>query len=188
MNFECTHRHQGAQAGRRGVLRGRGRVDGRHQAEVAQGAHPARGLPVQARRQPVEKVRKASSFFHQGSLKFNDFFQISFRVPDVQRWHPGHRGHGPGGHLRGIKGKEWWFFFYGFEEKSIMNSLQVQGLPPEALKNQRFVVAGAGSAASGVLLTIRNALTRRWEINFYGDGRILMMAKCLTDFSRLQIR
>ena len=38
---------------------------------------------------------------------------------------------------------------------------QVQGLPPEALKNQRFVVAGAGSAASGVLLTIRNALTRR---------------------------
>jgi malic enzyme len=35
------------------------------------------------------------------------------------------------------------------------------GLTPDALKNMKFVVAGAGSAASGVLLTIRNAITRR---------------------------
>ena len=38
---------------------------------------------------------------------------------------------------------------------------QVQGKGPEALSEQKFVVCGAGSAASGVLLTIRNAITRR---------------------------
>ena len=43
----------------------------------------------------------------------------------------------------------------------LYGALKVQGLAPEALKSQVFVVVGAGSAASGVLLTIRNALTRR---------------------------
>ena len=39
--------------------------------------------------------------------------------------------------------------------------IQVRGLPPSALRDQVFVVCGAGSAAAGVLLTIRNAITRR---------------------------
>ena len=43
----------------------------------------------------------------------------------------------------------------------IYGALRVQGLPPSALVNQKFVVCGAGSAAAGVLLTIRNAMTRR---------------------------
>ena len=43
-----------------------------------------------------------------------------------------------------------------FEKK-----LQVQGLPPSALKELKFVVCGAGSAAAGVLLTLRNAMCRR---------------------------
>ncbi len=47
----------------------------------------------------------------------------------------------------------------------LYGALKVQGLPVEALKNQKFVVAGAGSAASGVLLTIRNALTRRYGMS-----------------------
>ena len=40
---------------------------------------------------------------------------------------------------------------------------QVRGLPPSELKNQVFVVCGAGSASAGVLLTIRNAITRRYD-------------------------
>ncbi len=44
----------------------------------------------------------------------------------------------------------------------IYGALKVQGLSPDALTKQRFVVAGAGSAASGVLLTLRNAITRRF--------------------------
>jgi len=44
----------------------------------------------------------------------------------------------------------------------IYGALRVQGLPPSALVNQKFVVCGAGSAAAGVLLTIRNAMTRRY--------------------------
>jgi malic enzyme len=43
----------------------------------------------------------------------------------------------------------------------LYGALKVQGLEPEALSKQKFVVCGAGSAASGVLLTIRNAITRR---------------------------
>ena len=42
----------------------------------------------------------------------------------------------------------------------LYGAMKVQGLGPEALKNQKFVVCGAGSAGSGVLLTIRNAITR----------------------------
>ena len=40
--------------------------------------------------------------------------------------------------------------------------LQVQNKPPSALRDQTFVVCGAGSAAAGVMLTIRNAMTRRY--------------------------
>jgi len=43
----------------------------------------------------------------------------------------------------------------------LYGAMKVRGLGPEALKDQTFVVAGAGSAGSGVLLTIRNAITRR---------------------------
>jgi len=47
----------------------------------------------------------------------------------------------------------------------IYGALKVQGLGPEAIKDQRFVVCGAGSAGSGVLLTIRNAITRRYGLS-----------------------
>merc|ERR1719209_1584569 len=43
----------------------------------------------------------------------------------------------------------------------LYGALKVQGLGPEALKDQRFVVCGAGSAGAGVLLTIRNAIMTR---------------------------
>jgi len=43
----------------------------------------------------------------------------------------------------------------------LYGAMKVRGLGPESLKDQIFVVAGAGSAGSGVLLTIRNAITRR---------------------------
>merc|ERR1712223_2213629 len=44
----------------------------------------------------------------------------------------------------------------------LYGALKVRGLPPSALKDQVFVVCGAGSAAAGVLLTIRNTITRRY--------------------------
>jgi len=43
----------------------------------------------------------------------------------------------------------------------LYGAMKVRGLAPADLKNQVFVVAGAGSAGSGVLLTIRNAITQR---------------------------
>jgi len=43
----------------------------------------------------------------------------------------------------------------------LYGAMKVQGLGPEALKDQRFVVCGAGSAGAGVLLTIRNAIMTR---------------------------
>jgi len=43
----------------------------------------------------------------------------------------------------------------------LYGAMKVRGLAPSELKNQKFVVAGAGSAGSGVLLTIRNAIVRR---------------------------
>ena len=62
-----------------------------------------------------------------------------------------------------------WFFrelaqkliiwFHG--KNDFFKILQVQGLPPSALKELKFVVCGAGSAAAGVLLTLRNAMCRR---------------------------
>jgi len=54
----------------------------------------------------------------------------------------------------------------------IYGALKVQGLPPSALVDQKFVVCGAGSAAGGVLLTIRNAMTRR-----YGKDPVAMGAQ-----------
>ena len=44
----------------------------------------------------------------------------------------------------------------------LYGALKVQGKPPSALTKQTFVVCGAGSAAAGVCLTIRNAMTRRY--------------------------
>ncbi|XP_059097356.1 uncharacterized protein LOC131891736 isoform X1 [Tigriopus californicus] len=55
----------------------------------------------------------------------------------------------------------------------LYGALKVQGLPPDALKNQKFVVAGAGSAASGVLLTIRNAITRRYGLDKREAGNLI---------------
>ena len=46
----------------------------------------------------------------------------------------------------------------------IYGALKVQGQPPSGLKDLKFVVCGAGSAASGVMLTIRNAMTRRYGL------------------------
>ena len=43
----------------------------------------------------------------------------------------------------------------------LYGAMKVRGLAPADLKNQVFVVAGAGSAGSGVMLTIRNAIIRR---------------------------
>jgi len=43
----------------------------------------------------------------------------------------------------------------------IYGALKVQGLSPSNLVDLKFVVCGAGSAAAGVMLTIRNAMTRR---------------------------
>lgn len=43
---------------------------------------------------------------------------------------------------------------------------QVQKKPPSALKDQIFVACGAGSASAGVMLTIRNAMTRRLKCPF----------------------
>jgi malate dehydrogenase (decarboxylating) len=47
----------------------------------------------------------------------------------------------------------------------LYGAMKVQGLGPEAIKDQVFVVCGAGSAGSGVLLTIRNALTKRYGLS-----------------------
>merc|ERR1719232_1675404 len=46
----------------------------------------------------------------------------------------------------------------------LYGAMKVQGLSPEHLKNQRIVVAGAGSAGSGVILTIRNAMNKRYGL------------------------
>ena len=37
----------------------------------------------------------------------------------------------------------------------LYGALKVQGMLPEELRNRRIMIAGAGSAASGVALTIR---------------------------------
>jgi len=47
----------------------------------------------------------------------------------------------------------------------LYGAMKVQGLGPEAIKDQKFVVCGAGSAGSGVLLTIRNAMTKRYGLS-----------------------
>jgi len=53
----------------------------------------------------------------------------------------------------------------------LYGAMKVQGLGPEALKDQKFVVCGAGSAGSGVLLTIRNAITRRYGLSKEEAGK-----------------
>lgn len=77
----------------------------------------------------------------------------------------------------------------------LYGAMKVQGLGPEALKDQTFVVAGAGSAGSGVLLTIRNAITRRYGLSkeeaskrFYiidQDGLISKARKNLPEMEEL---
>jgi len=47
----------------------------------------------------------------------------------------------------------------------LYGAMKVRGLAPEDLKNQRILVAGAGSAGSGVILTIRNAIHRRYGLS-----------------------
>jgi len=47
----------------------------------------------------------------------------------------------------------------------LYGAMKVQGKNPEHLKNQRIVVAGAGSAGSGVILTIRNAINKRYGLS-----------------------
>ena len=47
----------------------------------------------------------------------------------------------------------------------LYGAMKVQGESPEHLKNQRIVVAGAGSAGSGVILTIRNAIHKRYGLS-----------------------
>jgi len=46
----------------------------------------------------------------------------------------------------------------------LYGAMKVQGLTPESLKHQKIVVAGAGSAGSGVILTIRNAINKRYGL------------------------
>jgi len=53
----------------------------------------------------------------------------------------------------------------------LYGAMKVQGLGPEAIKDQKFVVCGAGSAGSGVLLTIRNAMTKRYGLNKEEAGK-----------------
>lgn len=53
----------------------------------------------------------------------------------------------------------------------LYGALKVQGKGPEALSQQKFVVCGAGSAASGVLLTVRNAITRRYGLDVKEAGK-----------------
>jgi malate dehydrogenase (decarboxylating) len=47
----------------------------------------------------------------------------------------------------------------------IYGALKVQGLPPSSLTKLKFVVCGAGSASAGVMLTIRNAMLRRFGMS-----------------------
>jgi len=47
----------------------------------------------------------------------------------------------------------------------LYGAMKVQGLKPEDLKNQKILVAGAGSAGSGVVLTIRNAINKRYGLS-----------------------
>jgi len=56
----------------------------------------------------------------------------------------------------------------------IYGALKVRGLPPSALKDQVFVVCGAGSASAGVLLTIRNAITRRYGCDATEAGKKIL--------------
>lgn len=77
----------------------------------------------------------------------------------------------------------------------LYGAMKVQGLGPEALRDQRFVVCGAGSAGAGVLLTIRNAIMSRHGISkeeagaqfsiIDADGLISKSRPGLTDLEKL---
>jgi len=69
----------------------------------------------------------------------------------------------------------------------LYGALKVQGKGPEELSKQKFVVCGAGSAASGVLLTIRNAITRRYGLDVTEAGKRFTSAM-LTDSSQSRER
>ena len=49
----------------------------------------------------------------------------------------------------------------------LYGAMKAQGLGPEALTDQKILVCGAGSAGSGVILTIRNALMARWGLGVF---------------------
>ena len=53
----------------------------------------------------------------------------------------------------------------------LYGALKVRGLPKSSLKDQVFVVCGAGSAGSGVVLTMRNAMTKRYGLSKEEAGR-----------------
>lgn len=53
----------------------------------------------------------------------------------------------------------------------LYGALAVRGLPKDAIKDQTFVVCGAGSAGSGVILTIKNAMTKRYGLTKEEAGR-----------------
>ena len=53
----------------------------------------------------------------------------------------------------------------------LYGAMKVRGQEPGDLKDQVIVVAGAGSAGSGVLLTIRNALHRRHGLSLEAANR-----------------
>lgn len=53
----------------------------------------------------------------------------------------------------------------------LYGAMKVQGLAPEDLKNQKILIAGAGSAGSGVVLTIRNAINKRYGLSLEEASR-----------------
>jgi len=75
----------------------------------------------------------------------------------------------------------------------LYGAMKVRGLGPEALKDQVFVVAGAGSAGSGVLLTIRNAITKRYGLSkedassrFYIIDQFGLISKARSNLSEME--
>jgi malate dehydrogenase (decarboxylating) len=49
----------------------------------------------------------------------------------------------------------------------LYRAMKAQGPGPEALKDQTILVCGAGSAGSGVILTIRNALMHMYNVHMH---------------------
>jgi len=61
----------------------------------------------------------------------------------------------------------------------LYGAMKVQGESPEHLKNQKIVVAGAGSAGSGVILTIRNAIHKRYGLSKEEAALLISLIGCL---------